>query len=185
MLEGPLGDHALLDPGHVRGRDVDQVRRLVLGNGPVEVLRAEEVRLEGLLDRRVEADGGGRMDRDVDPGWELRLAAREVAVDHGDPLVQEGQELVVATEPLAEDIERRLAGQVVDALEGGRRGLRTDEDRDGRFREVEEEPLEDHLPEETGDPREEDALAREGVDDAGPGGSALYHAADYRLSTAR
>ena len=122
----------------------------------------------------------------VDPARELRLAAREVAVDHGDALVQERQELVVATEPCAEAIERRLARQVVDALDGGRRGLRTDEDRDGRFREVEEEPLEDHLAEEAGDPREEDPLAREGVDDAGPvGSSALYHAADYRLSTAR
>ena len=93
--------------------------------------------------------------------------------------------MVVATEPCAEAIERRLARQVVDALDGRRRGLRTDEDRDGRLGEVEEEPLEDHLTEEAGDPREEDAVAREGVDDAGPGESTLYHAADYRLSTGR
>ena len=29
------------------------------------------------------------MDRDVDPAWELRLASGEVAIDHGDALIQE------------------------------------------------------------------------------------------------
>jgi hypothetical protein len=60
------------------------------------------------------------VDRDVDPARELGLAAGEVAVEHGDALVEKRQELVVAAEALREDVERGLARQVVDALDAVR-----------------------------------------------------------------
>ena len=70
----------------------------------------------------------------------------------------------------------------MDAIDGGRGLLGTHEDRDVRLGEVAQDPLEDHLSQEAGDAREEDALARERIDDrSGP--SFLYHAADYALST--
>src|SRR5262249_651308 len=114
------------------------------------------------------------------------------AVDHGHLLVQEGEELLITAQSLAEDVEGRLSGEVVDPVDGARGLLRADQDGDLRVREVEEEALEDHLAEEAGHAGPEDPLAREAVDDRsgrGLGGLGplhlLYHAADYGLSTAR
>ncbi len=182
VIERALGDHALLHAGDVGGRDVDEVRRVVVRGAAVEVLRAEDVGLEPLVDRRVEADRGRRVDHDVEAGGDVGLATGEVAVDHVDVAVEGGQEGVVAAQSLTDDVEGRLAGQVVDALDR-RRGL-LGADQHGRVGvgEVQQEPFEDHLPEEARDAREQDALAREGVHDRA---SVLYHAADYALSTAR
>ena len=69
-----------------------EVRRVVRGRAAVQVPRAEQVRLEPLVDRRVEADGGGRVDRHVDVAGELGLRAAEVAVEHVDLLVEPGKE---------------------------------------------------------------------------------------------
>ena len=102
VIEGALGDHALLHAGHVRGRDVDERGSRSSGeHAAVEVHRAEQVRLEALVDRRVEGDRRGGVDHDVDVARQVRLAAREVAVDDLDPLVQEAQERVVRAEGLA------------------------------------------------------------------------------------
>jgi hypothetical protein len=182
VVERPLGDHALLHARDVRGGDVHEVRRVVARRGPVQVSRAEQVRLEPLVDRRVEADGRRRVDHDVDARRDVGLAAGEVAVDHVHALVQQGEQGVVAAESLAQSVERGLPRQVMDALHGGRGRLGTHQDRDTGLREVEQQALEDDLPEEPGDPRQQDALAREGVDD---GAALLYHAADYALSTVR
>jgi hypothetical protein len=182
VVERALRDHALLHAGHVRGRDVDEVRRVVARRRAVEVPRAEQVRLEPLVDRRVEAHRGGRVDHDVDPLGNVWLAAREVAVDHVDALVEQRQERVIASEPLAERIERRLAGQVVHALNGRRRRLRPNEDGHAGLGKVRQETFQHNLSEEPGDPGQQDALARERVDDRA---SFLYHAADYAVSTVR
>ena len=100
----------------------------------------------------------------MSPG-QRRLPAREVAVDDLDPLVEEPQERIVGAEARAERIERRLPRQVVDPLDRGGARLRPDEQHDPRLREVGEEAFEDHLTEESGDAREEDALAGEPVHD--------------------
>ena len=86
VLEGVLGDDALRDAGDVRGRDVHQARtRAAVDHAAVQVHRAEQVRLEPLVDRRVERHGRGGVDRDVDVARELRHAPREVAVDDRRP----------------------------------------------------------------------------------------------------
>ena len=113
-------------------------------------------------------------------------AAREVAVDDLDPFVQESQERIVGSEPRAERIERRLPRQVVDPLDRGGARLGPDEQHDPRLREVGEEAFEDHLTEETGHAREEDALAGQPIHDRNrlPAlaafGLFLYHPGDYR-----
>jgi len=95
-------------------------------------------------------------------------------------LVDEHANLVDVIGALREDVEGGLAGQVVDPVDRGRRLLAANEDGYPGIRKIEQDPLEDHLPEEAGDAREEDALARERLDD---GAAFLYHAADYALST--
>jgi hypothetical protein len=130
------------------------------------------------------------VDHDVDAFGDIRLAAREVAVDHGHALVEDGEEAVVASEPLTEDIEGGLAREVVHPVDGARRLLRPDEHGDPGIGEVQEEALQDHLAQEPRDAGKEDPLAGEGVHDGFavpslPRLRFLYHAADYRLSTAR
>ena len=166
VIERTLGDHALLHAGDVGGGDVDQVRRVVVGRAPVEVQGAEHVGLEALVDRWVEADGGRRVDHDVESCGDVRLAAREVAVDHVDVVVERGEEGVVAAQPLTQDIEGRLAGQVVDAIDRRRGLLRAHQHGRVGVREVEQEPFEDHLAEEASHTREQDTLARKGFNDA-------------------
>ena len=111
--------------------------------------------------------------------------SREVALEHGHPLVEQLGQCLVRPVALPEDVERRLAEQVDDTVVRGRRWLRADEDRDARLGEVEEEALQHDLAEEPGDARQEDGPAREGVHDRTVGSilgrCVLYHAADYPI----
>ena len=180
VIERALGDHALLHAGDIGGRHVDEVRRVVRGRRSIEVPRAEQVGLESFVDRRVEADGGGRVDDVIHARGDLGLAPAEVALQHVDLLVEQGQERVVAAQAFAQDVEGRLARQVMDPVDGRRGLLAAHQDGHAGVREVEQEPLQDHLTQEAGHAGQEDALAGQRLDDRA---ASLYHAADYPLST--
>src|SRR6185503_8839063 len=91
---------------------------------------------------------------------------------------------------VAERVERRAAEHRLEALAPARAELGPHEDRDPGAVEVVEEPLDDGLPEEPRDPRDQHVLAREPLDDrgrrAGPRRlEVVYHVADYGFSTGR
>jgi hypothetical protein len=183
VLERALRDHALLHAGHVRGGDVHERRARAAGqHAPVQVDGAQEVRLEALVDRRIEADGGGRVDRDVDAGRDLRLSPAEVPVHDRRALVQETLQRVLVV-ALPKHGEGRLAQEVLDAVPRGGAGLPAHEQHDPGAREVQQQPLEDDLPQEAGDAGEQHGGPVQPVDDR-PGGAPLprpllYHPADY------
>ena len=135
----------------------------------------------------IEADRRRGVHRDVDAGRDLGLAAAEVAVDHLDALVQHRHHARLA-HPLTQRVERGLAEEVLDALAARGPGLAAHQQDHAGLGEVGQEAFEDDLREEAGHPGEQHRLAGEGLDDRGRrgrAGLALYHAADYAVSTGR
>src|SRR5690606_24729377 len=109
----PLGDAA-----DVGGGDVDDVRVLAGGQQRlVEVAGAADVGAEGVVDRRVEGDGGGRVDHRVD-GLGDRGHVGEVALEHADARVED---LLQARLPVGRAAERALFLQQL--APGGEDGL--------------------------------------------------------------
>ena len=138
VVERTLRDHSLLHAGDVGRGDVEQVRTVAGGQDAlVEVERAKEVGLESLVDRRVEADGGGGVDGDVEVAGDLRDAAAEVAVDHLHVRVEMVQETLLPM-ALAQDGEGGFAHEVLHTLHAGRTRLAPDQQHDVRVGEVQQ-----------------------------------------------
>src|SRR5207237_2141189 len=111
-----------------RGGDVDEVRSgTAVANGLVEPQRSEEVRLEALVDRRIERDLRGAVKDDVEVCRERWRRFGEVALDDLDALVEELDETVVAV-LLAEGVERRPLEEGFHSVPPGRAELRPDEE---------------------------------------------------------
>ena len=150
----PSGITPFCDAGDVGGGDVDERGRdAAVDHAAVEVHRAEQVRLEPLVDRRVEAT------RSRPSGSRCRCRPgargtprREVTVDHRDPLVQERAAAhrrrsghAGRRTPACGTGTRRVRGDVEPVCERTKRTIRLS----GKSA---DQPLEDDLPQESRDP---------------------------------
>ena len=91
MIERRLWNDAFGNPGDIGRRDMHEARtRPALDDGPVQVHRTEQIRLERFVDWGIERHRRRGVDRDVDVARELRHTSGEVPVDHRDPFVQKG-----------------------------------------------------------------------------------------------
>jgi hypothetical protein len=166
-----------------------------LGHRPVEVRRAEQVRLEGLLDRGVEGHGRRAVEDHIEIDRERGNVPRHVPLQDRDAF---GQDVLHGgrADHLAEPGEDVAGHQLLDP------GLRLlpepapDEQDDPGLGEIGQQPGEQGGAQEARDARDEDALVTEaghqalagyvvpgsaGIASVGRrvGIPALYHAADY------
>jgi hypothetical protein len=155
-----LGLGAPGEPGDVGGRDVQE--RLA-PTRLVELERAEQVGLEGLVDRRVERHRRRRMDDEVDVVGDWDRPADQVGRERaglGRRQLAQGLE----AHPVDGGLERR-AGQH-GTQPGG--GVPADQQVDALDRRVDQEPLEQRGAEEAGGAGHEDPLACQPFPDHAP-----------------
>ncbi len=127
-------------------------------DGPHQLLDAAQVGGEAGVDRGVEGHLAGAVDHGVQIRRQVRHAG-QVALDHAHVLVDEpGQ---IRAEPLPQRGERRLVEQADDSVTGGQAAERPHEHEDLRFGNVGEQPLEQGLTDEAGDPGQQHASTRE------------------------
>ena len=102
MHERLFGDDALGQPGHVCGRDVEEVRPAPGGlHRFVQPPCSEHVALEGLVDGRVERHVGRAVEHYVEVGRQVRHLALDVAFDHRDPFLHGRAKSRLAPQPLS------------------------------------------------------------------------------------
>jgi hypothetical protein len=135
-------------------------------DGPQQLLRPEHVGGEPLVQRRVERDGPGAVDHHVRLGRHGRHR-REVTLQAPDPFGDQGVQRRLAAQPLAQRPERGLAHQVAEALGPGPPAAGTDDGEDAGVGEVGQDPLQQRLADEAGDPREQQGATGEPLRDRG------------------
>ena len=175
VVEPTLAHVALLAPGNVRGGDVDVVRPAAacLDRGE-QVERAVHVGGEAVIDGRVEGHLAGAVDDDVEVIGQRRHVV-EVALEHGDVVVEQRAQVVAAA--LAQPRECRPGQHVLDPVAGGQRAARAHEQRDRRVRQVMQQALEQGLADEASGSGDQDSLAGEDLGDRPGGhGMAVNHA---------
>ncbi len=114
-----------------------------------------EVRGEALVDRGVERHLAGAVHHDVQVVRQRRHVG-QLALEDGDAITDKGTEVVRPA--LAQPLEGRFGEQLPDAVRAARPAPRAHEDDDGGVRKVEEDALEQRLPDEPGHARDEQAL---------------------------
>ena len=152
----------------------------------VEANRAEQVRLEPLVDRRIERHRGGAVHHDVDVPGEGREVPFQVPVEDFDALRQDPGDALLA-HAVAKDAERGPAHQRLDPLAARGPELGSDQEGHPRVGEVQQQALEHGLPQEPRDPGDQRVPTGQAPDDRGLGGAPasfraarhLYHSADY------
>ena len=154
---------------HQVGRDLERLQRLH------DPRRAEEVHLDGRVERRVERHGRGGVDDDGARGQGLAAGVVEgepirsdVARDRGDPLGNHRGEAVLA-ELLAQAVEGVVAEDLpLGALLDGGAAAGPDEQHELAAGDAPEQPLDQRGAEEPRAPRDRDARAVQPVRDHPP-----------------
>ena len=148
--------HALRDPADVGGGDVDDVRVLAgLEQHPVEVLDPADVRLERLVDGRIERHARGGVD-DGAHGLRQRRQRGEIALEDLDSRPQRLGDGVL-TGPGDPGGEHGSGQEPLHPVTSRLRPAGTDENGDGVLRSALEQSLEDRLTEESGRTGEKNA----------------------------
>ena len=153
-VDGLLGGGALAVAGHVAGRHGHEVRRHaeIVERGH-DATRAEEVHLDGGVERRVEGHGGRRVDhhgagrqRGSPVLVEREAVGRDVAGDRGDPRRDEVREALLA-EVCSEAVERVVREDLPPgALLDGRALPGPDQQDELAARDAPQQPLDEGRP---------------------------------------
>ena len=166
VVDGTFRDGTAAPPSDVGRRDVHVVdARAQLGHSGEQVAGADDVGGERLVDRWVERHVSSAVH---DGGDVFRQGGYvgQVALDDHQPGLDEGFCSPGGLDHLGED---RLGERRGDAVAAGRRALGPDQHGERRLRRLGQHPVEQGLPDEARDTREQDRLAAQALSEPGCG----------------